>query len=231
MSGWRIGSVNHATQEGLLLFWQCSTGLGRLLGFPKWTPRTQTSTSPPLMPAKLTTVVFWVGTAGQTVFHAYRDNQCGMATPAETADSCCQLGWQCTIPSDWILGKAVYADFNGQCKIPIQEVVEGVILEGTEAYIVRVKEALNLLKSRAPEWYAYVIRGPLKIRENYFSGASGTLERSVNMHTFHVGQNVHDRARFLVHESCHVHRWLAGLLRYETDQQVRLEESLRASSR
>ena len=56
--------------------------------------------------------------------------------------------------------------------------VDGVIIEGSRAFVLGVKEELNLMKSRAPEWYAYVIKGPRKIREQYWApispGQAGT---------------------------------------------------------
>ena len=163
-------------------------------------------------------------------YYAYRDNQCeatpGARTPVSNADTCCHQGWDCTIPSDWILGESVYALFDGECLIPETSSVDGVIIEGSDAFVVKMKEALDLLKNRAPQWYAYVIKAPFKIRQSYWSGASNTLERSINVQAFEVFANTVRQAHVLVHEACHIQRWLAGLHRYETDLQQRKEEAL-----
>ncbi|MDE2857908.1 MAG: hypothetical protein OXN94_08675 [Chloroflexota bacterium] len=160
-------------------------------------------------------------------YYAYRDNQCGPApSAASNVDSCCQLGWNCTIPSDWILGESVYELFNGECIIPETSSVDGMIIEGTEAFVRLTKQSLELLRNRAPQWYAYVIKGPLKIRQSYWSWTSNTLERSINVQAFEVFASMTRLAHVLVHESCHVQRWLAELHRYETDLQQRTEEAL-----
>ena len=86
-------------------------------------------------------------------FHAYRDNQCGAATPAEAADSCCQLGWNCTIEADHFVGRRTI-ERGQECGSPIQVPFDGTIIEGTETFIAQVTAALELLRSRAPEWYA-----------------------------------------------------------------------------
>ena len=157
-------------------------------------------------------------------YWAYRDNQCGTAaTPVETANSCCQLGWNCTLPSDRIMGEW-FIRYGVPCGAPMQVVVDGVIIEGSDYFIRRVSEALALLRTRAPEWHAYVIKGPLKIRA--WKLGTHSLERSFNMAPGHVAESVVRRARVLVHESCHVQRWLAGLLRYDIDIQQRTEENL-----
>ncbi len=159
-------------------------------------------------------------------YWAYQNNQCDGTAPAVGAGpdtSCCQLGWNCTLPSDRIMGEW-FIEYGVSCGMPIQVVVDGVIIEGSEYFIRRVSEALALLKARAPEWHAYVIKGPLKIRA--WEKGTHTLERSFNMAPGHVAESVVRRARVLVHESCHVQRWLAGLLRYETDLQQRTEENL-----
>ncbi len=163
-------------------------------------------------------------------FYAYRDNQCeatpGARTPVSNADTCCHQGWNCTIPSDWILGELVYALFDGECLIPETSSVDGVIIEGSDGFVVEMKEALDLLRNRTPQWYAYVIKAPFKIRQSYWSRNSNTLERSINVRVFEVFANTARRAHVLVHEACHLQRWLAGLHRYETDLQQRTEETL-----
>ena len=93
----------------------------------------------------------------------------------------------------------------------------------------RFSQAIALLISRAPEWYAYIIAGPRKIRENSGLGDSGgshALFDSVNLHPYHVRQVLEEMARVLVHETCHVYRIRDGSFRYDNDQEQRLEENL-----
>ena len=155
-------------------------------------------------------------------FHAYQNDDCVGSPRIPSGASCCQMGWNCTIPSDWIMGVWFIRE-GWQCGMPAQVNYAGVIIEGSELFIARVTEALDLLKSKAPEWYAYVITGPLKIREWLGSHA---LERSFNLARGHAAEDVVRRARTILHESCHVQRWRVRLLRYETDIQQRTEENL-----
>ncbi len=153
---------------------------------------------------------------------AHQRNDCEGSPRIPTGESCCQMGWNCTLPSDWIMG-VWYIREGLKCGMPNQVNYAGVIIEGSEFFIAQVSEALDLLKSGAPEWYAYVIAAPLKIREWL---GSHTLERSVNMALSHAAEDVIRRASTLLHESCHLQRWRVRLHRYETDLQKRTEENL-----
>ena len=100
-------------------------------------------------------------------FYAFQSDQCHASpeswAPAAHVDSCCQLGWSCTIEADWIIGRWVIED-GFQCGVPVQSSVQGLIIEGTETFIGQLTAALDLLRNRAPHWYAYVVRGAQKIR-------------------------------------------------------------------
>ena len=146
-------------------------------------------------------------------FHAYQNNQCDapQGTQFGHVDSCCQLGWNCSFDFDWIMGRWVYADTGGHCGMPIQEVVDGVIVEGSSEFIARIKRAMHLVKSRSPEWYAYSITGARKIREYPWTSGDGTLEQSYNLTTgFVAGNSIAYLAAVFVHENCHIQRWLNG---------------------
>jgi hypothetical protein len=122
------------------------------------------------------------------------------------------LGWNCTIYEDEIAAKWTYEDNNGQCNVPLQETVDGVIIEGSQAYIAKIKSSLNLLRSNAPEWYAYSIYAVIKIREAWGALGNGTLERTFNLQTgFVLESSVAYMAAIIVHESCHIQRWRAGI--------------------
>lgn len=133
---------------------------------------------------------------------AYQNNQCG--GPPQIG-SCCYAGWHCTFDFDWIMGKWVYSDNNMQCFSPRQEVVDGLIIEGSDAFIASTKSALNRIKSRSPQWYSYVVSGALKIRESPGNTGTGTLERSMNIK---AGTSIAQLARDIVGWSCDLHRWL-----------------------
>ncbi len=142
-------------------------------------------------------------------YYAYRDNQCGAAPSATSnVDSCCQLGWNCTFEFDFIMGRWWFEDI--ECNMPIQELVDGVIIEGSEAFIAENKGAMNLIKSRAPEWYAYTIDIIQKIRESKSEPGPGhgTLHKSFNLP---VWGSVDYAATIIIHETCHVHRSYAGV--------------------
>ncbi len=153
-------------------------------------------------------------------YWAYQSNQCDAPPASRTGpvDSCCQLGWNCAFDFDWIIGKWVYADTGGQCGMPIQEVVDGVIIEGSSAFIAKIKRAMNLVKSGSPEWYAYSINGARKIREYPWTQGDGTLEQSYNLTSGFVANNtVTYLAAVFVHENCHLQRWLNGFDRGELE--------------
>ena len=103
-------------------------------------------------------------------YWAFQNNQCAAplqsrpqisSQPANistgTIDNCCFLGWQCHSDEDWARGH--FAFHINQCKH------RGVEIEGSEAFVLRIEEALDILQNRAPTWYAYSISGLTKIRE------------------------------------------------------------------
>jgi len=147
-------------------------------------------------------------------FYAYQNNQCdappGARTPVANADSCCQLGWNCSFDFDFIMGKWWFKD--APCNQPIQEIVDGVILEGSPAFIAENRSAMRLLKARAPEWHAYITNIIIKIRESQEHTGYGTLHRSFNLP---VWGNVSYAAAINIHETCHVHRSYAGVHTHE----------------
>ena len=235
----QTGLIDNCCQAG----WQCNTDQEWVNGYHAYQngqcaapAQSQAATSTPAGMIDNCCQAGWQCNTDQewvNGYRAYQNGQCAATqTPRGGGDSCCAHGWNCTIESDWILGRSVYADYDGQCVVPaVQAIVDGVIIEGSEAFMFRVKEALNLMRSRAPEWYAYVINGPRKIREIFWApsspgrvGTSFALERSINIHPNHMLYPLFTRARLIVHEVCHVQRWLAGLLRYETRIQQRTEE-------
>ena len=158
-------------------------------------------------------------------YHAYQDNQCGAATPVSYVDSCCQLGWNCTLYEDRLVGQWTIGE-GLECGAPIQVPYDGTIIEGTETFIAQVKAALDLLKSAAPPWYAYVVKGPIKIRGVPPGSGTYALERTINLAPSHAAQATIVFAGTILHETCHSHRWRAGLLRYDTEEHIFIEENI-----
>ncbi|MCY3865296.1 MAG: hypothetical protein OXG68_07625 [Chloroflexi bacterium] len=169
-------------------------------------------------------------------YHAYLNNQCAEppSTQHRSADSCCAHGWNCTFEGDWTLGRSVYAEYGGQCVVPaVQATVDGVIIEGSTWFFNQVNAILDYLKRHAPEWHAYVVKGPLKVRERSWGDTTGrgsfisfALGNLIVLHPRTIAGNQPARSYTLIHEACHVQRHIAGLLRYGTQLEQRIEETL-----
>ncbi len=167
---------------------------------------------------------------------AFQNNQCAgsPSTQQGSADSCCAHGWNCTIESDWVLGERVYADHGGQCVIPaVQANVDGLIIEGSTWFLGQVKQILDYLKRHAPEWHAYLVKGPLKVRERTWGDNTGresiisfALGNLIVLHPRSIAGNQPARSYTLTHEACHVQRNIAGLTRYGTHIEQRIEETI-----
>lgn len=139
---------------------------------------------------------------------AFQNNLCH----ADQSLSCCDRGWICTFDFDFYTGKWFW-QHNGFCSSPTMSVTDGMIIEGSNRFIHQVRNALDRIRSKSPEWYAYAISGALKIREASSwraLGGSSAPARSINLGAGH--SNSEDSAiAAIVHESCHVQRMLAGL--------------------
>ena len=139
---------------------------------------------------------------------SFQNNLCA----ADQSISCCDRGWLCTFDFDLYSGKWFW-QHNGFCSSPELSVYDGVIIEGSDRFIYRVKSALDLIKSGSPEWYAYSISGALKIRELSNSRTltgSGAPGRSMNL-LLRDTRPEDWLAAAIVHENCHIQRMLAGL--------------------
>ena len=154
-------------------------------------------------------------------YWAFQDGQC--AAPARTqsetlptggdtsqADNCCYLDWNCMSDNDWLMG--VQAFRSNRCKH------RGLAIEGSEAFVAKIEQALDLLKRRAPGWYDFSIRGLDKIKEVPDSVHAGVhvAGRTINISPIHTVDRPGERtaiwlAGIIVHEACHVHQFDAGL--------------------
>ena len=158
-------------------------------------------------------------------YWAFQNNQCNAPvqsrpkTSAQPAsidqsqiDNCCFLDWQCNTDQEWAKG---YSAFQiDHCDVP-----EGLLIEGSDAFLSLMKDAINMLKNRAPAWYAYAIDNLDKIRLIPEGNRSSVRSKSRTWTVSHSrafsssGERaVVWQAGSMVHEACHVHRSKAGLI-------------------
>ena len=161
-------------------------------------------------------------------YHAYQNNQCAGSPGFRpgAADSCCQLGWNCTIEEDQTFARWWFGDHNGHCYIPIQASFDGIIVEGTRTIVDRVIRSLNLLKTKAPHWFAYTKNALIKIRESDELTGTGVLGRTFNVvYNPHITDDLW-KAGVFAHEACHVYRLYYGSYNYGTKEEQITEEAV-----
>ena len=157
-------------------------------------------------------------------YWAFQNNQCAAplqsrlqisSQPANsstgTIDNCCFIGWQCNSDEEWARGH--FAFHIDHCDVPA-----GLIIEGPENFLARVKEVLRFLENRSPEWYAYALSGLDKIRLFEEPNVSAIRPRtrtwrvSPNRFFNRTGESgIISLASAMVHEACHVYRYQSGL--------------------
>ena len=138
-------------------------------------------------------------------FYAYQHNQCGTAPPSGIFTSCCQLGWNCTIEADRIIGQWVIED-GFDCEAPIQVAFGRTILEGSDEFITQVTAALEYLRSRVPHWYAFIVNGVPKIRGGPWGPGTFAVAGAFNIAPPHASEGAVVLSGTLLHEACHVNR-------------------------
>ncbi|MDE2855228.1 MAG: SH3 domain-containing protein [Chloroflexota bacterium] len=151
-------------------------------------------------------------------YWAFQNKQCGAQpvpaspqTPASQdapgVDNCCFIGMHCASDQDWQRGYLAFQ--RNQCKHPDVHIIGGA------RFVAQVQAALDLLKARAPAWYAYTIKELKTINEV----PAGIVGVDVNQRVFHLPPNhafLHNNANLddalvwlagvLVHEACHIYR-------------------------
>ncbi len=166
-------------------------------------------------------------------YWAFQNNQC--AAPLQSrpqiplqstgngqsdVNNCCFLDWQCNSDEEWLTG--FYAYQNNQCKH------QGVVIEGSEAFVLRIEEALDFLKNRSPQWYTYATGGLDKIREVWEGSSSGVyadtgtyvMPPSRALGGWDTESSLISLAGGMVHEACHVYRWQAGFLAHSWENEL-----------
>jgi len=141
-------------------------------------------------------------------------------------DSCCQLGWNCTLEEDQIFARWWHEHHGGHCYSPIQVSFDGLIVEGTRQIVDRVIASLNLLKTRAPQWYAYTRNALVKIRETDERVGTGVLGRTFNVLYNPLITDDIWKAGVFAHEACHVYRLYWGPYHYGTEEEQINEEAV-----
>ena len=173
-------------------------------------------------------------------YQAYQQGQCAAhsaaispSTPAANGvDNCCFLNWMCETDTHWWAG--FQARQRNQCE-PLSPGLS-VIIEGSYDFTWRLKAALDLLREKAPWWYAYALGGLDKVKQVY---AGNGVNVTTKVFTWvyhddnppapgHESTDAASRAATLVHEATHVYRYgrgvEAGGLPGETDA---LQDTLR----
>ena len=171
-------------------------------------------------------------------YWAYQNNQCPTSAGSQTqtasqspnsastqVDNCCYVDRLCQTDRQWLDGFWAYQ--NSQCGPSASAPSAGISIEGSATFVARINAALDLLKTRAPQWHAYVTKGPLRIAEDPSSAWDGyASEGSIYISPSAAAKLSRILAELLVHEATHAHRQLAGLMRYESQLDRDFEEAL-----
>ena len=131
-------------------------------------------------------------------------------------DNCCFVNRQCHSDREWIEGYWAYQ--RNECPAPAQPGASSaptsghpITINGTFLFVDIITEALDALRDRAPQWYAYVTsnlnlifeRGVGRPSGHYRSaGSCGLGPYSRNPYLVHE-QNVYSYVAVIVHYACH----------------------------
>ncbi len=133
-------------------------------------------------------------------------------TAPSDIDNCCFVDRQCRTEQEWIDGYWAYQ--NRQCvaqaQIPVANLSRPRI-EGSEAYVHKMNEVLNLMESKSPALYQYVVSVTSLITEHgpdrcdWGLAYKGTGRASLGTCLVLGGYGVYGIAAVLAHEACHLH--------------------------
>lgn len=154
-------------------------------------------------------------------YQALQENHCAAPGPAqrpvsipEGVDNCCFINRECATQKDWDHGYALFK--YDLCYVP--NIDGNIKITGSSAFVSTVRQALHLLLDRSPRFYRYTPQGLRGVVEIPIGGNSGiyVTERIYrswpNFRSNRVGEALVIRvAGLLVHEACHVNRYVAGL--------------------
>ena len=163
--------------------------------------------------------------------------------PASSApaniDNCCFVDRQCHTDEEWTSGYWAYQ--NNQCAAPATSPIDTapagngseIIIEGSPDWKRRVNEALNQIRTRAPQWHAYVTSATNRIIELFWGDSEhypcpGMACVDLAVKTVHISKfavfstfedyqnQIFKLAGILVHEACHVYQYEEGIINYLT---------------
>ena len=156
-------------------------------------------------------------------YWAYQRGQCAAqpvavsssTQPASGGDNCCFLNWMCETDTHWWAG--FQAKQRNQCDPSSPGL--SVIIEGSHDFTWRLQAALDLMREKAPWWYAYALGG-LNTVKQVDEGNGVFVDSKVFIWTYHDDNPPHpnhestdaaSRASSLVHEATHVYRHERGV--------------------
>ena len=116
-------------------------------------------------------------------------------------DNCCFIGWACATEDDWKTGFIGYQ--TNQCEHP------GVAIGGSADFVVQVKAALDILRERSPNWYAYAVQGLNRVDEIPAGHGAGTYGHGKSFYVAYDTGGLDESALIwlaisMVHEACHI---------------------------
>lgn len=156
-------------------------------------------------------------------YRAYQLGQC-LAQPVAVSsttpqtsqvDNCCFLNWQCQTDTDWFAG--FQAKQRNRCEASSPGL--SLIIEGSPDFTWRTQAALDLLREKAPWWYAYALNGLNKIRQTFVGIGVDVSAKVFDLeyhddnppHPSHEPTDAANRASELIHEAVHVYRYERGV--------------------
>ncbi len=177
-------------------------------------------------------------------YWAFQRNECPSGQPAAPVsapvsasadvDNCCFVDRLCSSDQEWLDG--YWAFQYNQCAGPAQVSTKTPsgrlpVIEGSDEFTRHVAATLNLMKSKTPDWYNFVISGMDLIVEVPVPFVDGNVqecvawangrERRVRLETcwtwissWATGIPEHDQldtAVALAHEACHIHTHEDGI--------------------
>ncbi len=136
-------------------------------------------------------------------------------------DNCCFVDRQCQSQRDWVDGYWAYQ--RAECPAPQQQVPAAptsrhpMKINGSFLFYGIITEALDALRDRAPQWYAYVTSNLHTVNESLpgagshsgGAGVCGLRPYSLNPYLVHEW-NVYSYVASLVHYACHSEYRYAG---------------------
>ncbi len=164
-------------------------------------------------------------------YWAFQRNECpvGQRTTQQTTaqpvngasaqvDNCCFAGWHCGSDAEWVRGYWAYQ--NNQCgagaSLSMGSRVGNIVIEGSETFQIWVKAGLELLRTRAPQWYDYVQGATRKLVERpagtyVFVDVAGAAHHTAwDANDYPNELNIYTIAHEMIHEACHIYQYRRG---------------------